>query len=62
MAKVVKNPSQMSIKKPSKPKQGFNGTTNVGKKKIDPTKLLKEKGKKPGNGLDDYTLDLMKLS
>lgn len=62
MAKVVKNPSQMSLKKPSRPPQGFNGPNKVGKKKIDPTKLLKDKGKKPGGGLDDYTLDLMKLS
>ena len=62
MAKVVKNPSQMSVRKRPKPIQGYSGTHQIGKRKPDITKPLKEKGKKPGTGLDDYTLDLMKLS
>lgn len=63
MSKVVKNPSQMRAKtKAPRPSQGYNGVHSVGKRKVDTSKLPKAQGKKPGDGLDDYTLDLMKLS
>lgn len=40
---------------------GFNGTKPI-KRKPDDLSYLRKQGKKPGNGLDDYSLDLMKLS
>lgn len=64
MSKVVKNPQAIKVKTKNSVKrsQGFNGSKPAYKKNIDRAAILRQQGKLPGSGLDDYTLDLMKLS
>lgn len=62
MAKYTKDPRNITVRTSNQMSRGkaFYGNIKSIKSHADKSKILK--GKKPGTGLGDYTLDLMKLS